>query len=190
MGSNIYTRKGDKGETSLVDGRRVPKDAIRVEAYGAVDETNSTIGWARSLVSDALLDRSLDFFQHRLFNCSSNLATPPDGDFAPMSVSEADIQALERAVDVFEQRTGPLSQFILPGGCQAAGALHIARTVCRRAERRIIALGRIETIDTNVRAFINRGSDFLFAAARYANAVENRKDVSWKSDHPIPEFEE
>lgn len=181
----IYTRTGDKGQTSLADGTRVPKDAPRVDAYGEVDEANSWVGAARAQISDPLLDRQLEFVQHRLYNCSSNLATPPGADVEPPTVSEEDATHLERAIDRFEQTTGPLSSFVLPGGCPEAGLLHVARTVVRRAERRLIAL---EEVDPLVLRFINRASDFLFAAARYANAVCGARDVQWDKDLPRPEL--
>ena len=188
MGSTIYTRTGDKGETSLADGRRVPKTSARVEAYGTVDETNSWIGAARAFATDPLFARALEFLQHRLFNCSSNLATPPDATLAPPTIAPGDVEFLERAIDRFEETTGPLRNFILPGGTRAAGLLHVARTVCRRAERRIVALAGEEEVDPLVRKFVNRCSDFLFAAARYANAVERTGDVLWEKDQGRPEL--
>ena len=188
MGSTIYTRTGDKGETSLADGRRVRKTSARVEAYGTVDETNSWVGAARAFATDPVLARALEFLQHRFFNCSSNLATPPDGALAPPPIAPADVAFLERAIDRFEETTGPLRNFIVPGGTKAAGLLHVARTVCRRAERRIVALAAEEEVDPLVRQFVNRSSDFLFAAARYANAAERKEDVPWEKDHGRPEW--
>jgi cob(I)alamin adenosyltransferase len=189
MGSTIYTRTGDAGETSLVDGRRVPKTSPRVEAYGTVDEANSWVGAARAFATDPLLARALEFLQHRLFNCSSNLATPADASATPPRIAAEDVDFLERAIDRFEQTTGPLKNFVVPGGSQAAGLLHVARTVCRRAERRVVALAAAEEVDPLVRKFVNRSSDFLFAAARYANAVEKRGDVSWDKQHERPDLE-
>jgi cob(I)alamin adenosyltransferase len=190
MKSSIYTRTGDKGQTSLIDGTRVSKDALRVEAYGTVDEANSWIGAARAQCDNPFLESCLQFVQHRFFNCSSNLATPPGAPYTPPRIAPEDIAFLETAIDRFESGTGPLRHFIVPGGGKAAGYLHIARTVCRRAERRLVTLAAREEIDEQVRAFINRASDFLFAAARYANAVENRPDVAWNADLPIPELED
>lgn len=182
----IYTRTGDKGQTSLADGTRVPKDAPRVEAYGDVDEANSWVGAARALVSDPLLDGLLEFLQHRLYNCSSNLATPPGASFTPPGIDDEDVAHLERAIDRFEQTTGPLRAFVLPGGCSDAALLHVARTVVRRAERRLISL---EGVDPLVLRFINRSSDFLFAAARYANVVCGSQDVLWNKDLPLPDLD-
>jgi len=186
MAGSIYTRSGDRGETSLVDGTRVPKDAVRVEAYGALDETNAWVGAARAFVDEETLDRALAFVQHRLFNCSSNLATPPGSKFAPPRVEDEDVAFLERSIDRFEAATGKLGAFVLPGGGRAAGFLHVARTVCRRAERRIVRLGASEAVDPTVLKFVNRASDFLFAAARYANHVDGRPDVEWDRNAPVP----
>lgn len=188
MGSSIYTRSGDKGTTSLVNGERISKDSARVEAYGTVDEANSWVGAARTHISDAILDGYLEFFQHRLFNCSSNLATPADPEIEPPTISQSDIDFLEAAIDKFEKSTGPLANFILPGGSKAAGLLHIGRTVCRRAERKVIALAQNEKVDALVRKFVNRGSDFLFATARYANYIEGRADHKWNQHAGIPKI--
>lgn len=186
MGSNIYTRTGDGGTTSLVDGSRIPKTSLRVEAYGTLDEANSWIGVARAFVADPLLKTALEFVQHRFYNCSSNLATPPGGDFVPPGIDPADVGWLEAAIDRFEQATGALDHFVVPGGCTDAGLLHVARTVVRRAERCIVALTADEPVDEQVRKFVNRSSDFLFAAARYANHTCGAGDVSWDSQLPRP----
>jgi cob(I)alamin adenosyltransferase len=188
MTSSIVTRTGDGGTTSLADGRRVPKTDLRVEAYGTVDEANSWVGAARAFAGDPWLAAALELVQHRLYNCSSNLATPPDGALAPTRVSPEDVLWLERAIDRFEARTGPLERFVVPGGCKDAALLHVARTVVRRAERLVVALGAREEVDPDVRRFLNRTSDFLFAAARYANAVCGAGDVLWNKDLPRPEI--
>ena len=188
MGSNIYTRGGDGGQTSLVDGSRVSKSCLRVEAYGTLDEANSWVGLARAgLPADAELDRALAFLQHRLFNCSSHLATPPDSTVAPPSLTAADVDFLERSIDRFERATGPLTHFVLPGGTTAAAQLHVARTVCRRAERRLVSLADSEGVDPVVLKLVNRSSDFLFAAARYANSLSNVDDPGWDKSLPVPE---
>ena len=188
MSSSIYTRTGDKGQTSLADGSRVDKIAIRVEAYGTVDEANSWVGAARAFNDDPLLDQVLEFMQHRLYNCSSNIATPPSGDLTPVTVSDDDVAFLELAVDRFEERSGPISGFVLPGGGHAAGLLHVARAVCRRAERTLWTLAQSEAVDASVLQLVNRASDLLFAAARYANAVAAGGDVMWDKDLPIPKI--
>lgn len=186
MASNIYTRTGDKGTTGLVDGSRVPKDAARVEAYGAVDEANSWVGLAASRCDDPALGEILTFLQHRLYNCSSNLATPPGSPYPRPTVAAEDIAALEAAIDRFEARTGAIRSFVLPGGTGTSATLHVARTVVRRAERRMVALSRHEAIDPLVLKLVNRASDLLFAAARYANAVAGQPDLAWDKDRPRP----
>ena len=186
MTSSIYTRTGDEGQTSLADGTRVEKIAARVEAYGTVDEANSWVGAARAFCDDPLLDQVLELVQHRLYNCSSNTATPPGGSLEPVTVCEDDVAFLEQAIDRFEERSGPITGFVLPGGTRAAGLLHVARTVCRRAERTLWILARTEDVDPAVLQFVNRASDLLFAAARYANSIETGADVMWDADLPRP----
>ena len=186
MSSHIYTRKGDRGHTGLADGSRLPKDAIRVEAYGAVDEANS---WAaRAAATDPLLSRCLEFVQHRLYNCSSNLAMPAGSNVPPPGLEAEDLEFLERAIDRFERTSGPISCFVLPGGTPEAGMLHVARTMVRRAERRVVTLCEAETIDMAVLRFLNRASDLLFAAARYANSVAGAGDVAWDKDLSRPDL--
>ncbi|MDJ0763705.1 MAG: cob(I)yrinic acid a,c-diamide adenosyltransferase [Myxococcota bacterium] len=189
MPSNIYTRSGDSGTTSLSDGTRIPKDGPRVMAYGEIDEANSWIGVARSFVSDGVLDSILELLQHRFYNCSSQLATPPTSGVTPTSVSQPDVDFLELSIDMLDEKTGKLTGFIVPGGTRAAGFLHVARTVCRRAERRIWALARTEEVDALLVKFINRSSDLLFCTARYANFIEASGDVLWDKDLPIPSIE-
>ena len=186
MGSSIYTRTGDAGTTSLADGTRIPKDSLRVTAYGTVDEANSWIGIAAAHVEDRLLKETLTFLQHRFFNCSSNVATPPGASFAPTKIAESDVAFLEQAIDRFEERTGKIDRFIVPGGTKAASFLHVARTVTRRAERALVALAVEEPVDALVRKFLNRSSDFLFAAARFANAVQGESDLFWDANLAAP----
>jgi cob(I)alamin adenosyltransferase len=161
-----------------------------VEAYGALDEANSWIGLARASITDptlATLGQALEFLQHRFCNCSSNLAFPPGSHSARPTVSEEDVAFLEATIDRFEARTGPIRHFIVPGGRREAALLHVARTVCRRAERRMLTLAEEESVDPMVRAFVNRASDFLFAAARYACAGTGCEEVVWNQDLPRPE---
>lgn len=188
MRSSIYTRTGDRGETSLADSSRVAKDSLRVEAYGTIDEANSWVGVARACVAHPVLHEALDFFQHRLFNCSSDLATPSDDPETVPQITEADIEFLEQAIDHFEEKSGPLEAFILPGGNQCAAFLHVARTVVRRAERRIVSLDAEVAVDEMVKKFVNRASDFLFAAARYSNYVTSRSDIHWSQQHQPPDI--
>lgn len=185
MTGDIYTRRGDTGETSLVGGARVRKDCARVTAYGTVDELSSQVGLALASLPSLgaetrILDDALEFSQQRLFNCSSNLATPadPPSPNTP-TVTVADITALERWIDVMTIRVGGFPGFVLPGGCETAARLHVARTVARRAEREILTLATTEPVDTQILAFVNRLSDLLFTAARYANIVAGSTEVLW-----------
>jgi len=188
MSGKIYTRGGDHGETSLVGGSRVAKNSVRVEAYGTVDEANAAIGLVRAELSvaasdEADIDRVLDFVQHRLFNCSSRLATPPgaETDHTPR-ISADDVAALEAEIDRLTAATGELEHFVLPGGCEDSARLHMARTVVRRAERRILDLAQTGPVDEHLLAFVNRLSDLLFAASRYTNHVYQGGDVYWNPD--------
>ncbi|MCU0664678.1 MAG: cob(I)yrinic acid a,c-diamide adenosyltransferase [Myxococcota bacterium] len=188
MSSKIYTRTGDAGTTSLVDGTRIPKDALCIEAYGAVDEANSWVGAALAFGTDPMLCPILELVQHRLYNCSSNLATPAGSGIAPTRIDATDIEFLEQAIDSLEGRSGAIRGFVLPGGAKTAALLHVARTVCRRAERRMWTLARQEPVDALVLKFVNRTSDLLFAAARYAAAVEQSGDVHWNPSFPVPDL--
>lgn len=183
----IYTRRGDAGTTSLADGERVSKASARVEAYGTVDEANSAVGLARAVVSDPILDDVLHFIQQRLFNCSSSIATPAEnaGERTP-HISGDDITALEQAVDRFEAESGALNHFIIESGCEAAARLHVARATIRRAERRTVALAADTPVDEGVLKFLNRCSDALFAAARYANKLEDIAEEAWDPATPPP----
>lgn len=189
MGSRIYTRTGDGGTTSLFDGTRVSKHSLRVEAYGAIDEADSWLGAALAFCDDPLLARVLAFAGHRLYNCSSMAATPPGATPAAPAITDGDVAFLERAIDRFEERAGAIGGFVFPGGGRAAGLLHVARTVCRRAERALWALAEDEHVDPMVLVFVNRCSDLLFAAARYANALEGREDVHWNPTLPAPDLD-
>lgn len=187
MKSSIYTRKGDKGSTSLFDGTVVPKASARVEAYGTVDEINSWVGAACAFCEDdPLLKETLELLAHRLYNCSSNIAAGEEPGPKTPGIATEDVEFLERAIDRMEEKSGPIGGFILPGGTRTAGLLHVARTVCRRAERLIVALAKDERVDPTVLAFVNRASDLLFAAARYANAVGGEGDVFWDRDRKLP----
>lgn len=188
MSGSIYTRGGDHGETSLVGGSRVRKNDVRVEAYGSIDEANAAVGHARAALEvavdeEARIDRVLDLVQHRLFNCSSRLATPlgAESEHTP-SLLPTDVAALEAEIDHLTSITGELTHFVLPGGCEASARLHMARTVIRRAERRILDLDAHEPVDAQVLAFVNRCSDLLFACARYMNRRHQGGDVYWDPD--------
>lgn len=185
----IYTKSGDGGETGLFGGARVAKDDARVEANGAVDELNSVIGLARSLGNprsaayepDPEIERHLGTAQERLFCVGAALATPPQargrGGLPP--VEPAWTEELEQTIDRWEAGLKPLTHFILPGGSTLGAALHHARAVCRRAERRVVALHHHEPVDPVVLSFLNRLGDFLFVAARLANHRENTVEPVW-----------
>lgn len=177
----IYTRTGDKGDTSLFGGQRVPKDALRIEAYGNVDELNSVIGMIRSENSNAEIDRILADVQNRLFDVGADLATPRTITKDKVTRIEArHALQLEKAIDQLEVQLKPLRSFILPGGLPVAAKLHFARTVCRRAERSVIRLSRNEDIGEGITIYLNRLSDLLFVIARYANHVANVAETKWK----------
>jgi cob(I)alamin adenosyltransferase len=184
--ARLYTRGGDDGTTSLADGTRVRKDDPRVEACGAIDEADATVGMARALSDDEMLREILRFAQQRLSNCAALVAAPATASTTVPEVSDADVAALEDAVDELQERTGALDHFIIPGGSPSAAALHVARTSVRRAERRVVALGEGATHPDLLR-FLNRLSDLLFAAARWANVDQNRKETAWDAAAGAPD---
>jgi cob(I)alamin adenosyltransferase len=169
----IYTRTGDRGETSLFGGARVPKNDPRIDAYGTIDELNSHLGVVLAMNADAQL---LDV-QRDLFEIGAHLASPGTSRFAGVEASR--IEALEHGIDAMEAELSPLKSFILPGGTAAAAQLHVARTVCRRAERLIVALHDDNPATQSSIAYLNRLSDYLFVAARYANHKRGIEDVPW-----------
>jgi cob(I)alamin adenosyltransferase len=178
----IYTKTGDRGDTGLFGGPRVSKDAPRIEAYGTVDELNSVLGVARSSGLDEAIGDLLQRIQNDLFALGAQLATPDPATHQTALVGARQIAALEEAIDHFETGLEPLRQFILPGGHPAAAQLHLARTVCRRAERRVVTLVResAEPIATEVVIYLNRLSDLLFVLARAVNHSAGRDDVPWQ----------
>ena len=183
MTLKIYTRTGDEGDTGLFGGGRVSKDDPRVEAYGEVDELNAAIGLARSIESMTRVDEVLAPVQRDLFSIGALLATP-DHDrmkeqLTKARIDEERIAELERAIDAGESELVPLKAFILPGGTPKAAALHIARTVCRRAERRVVTLQRTVPLPQLVVIYLNRLSDLLFVLARVANRRANAGEVTW-----------
>ena len=187
--TRVYTRTGDKGDTALVGGRRVPKDSARIEAYGTVDELNSIIGLARVFNAEQLargekfrwLDGVLRRLQNELFDLGSELATPADAVYEGMfRVSGAEVTALERLIDAAQKDLAPLKSFILPGGGRVGGFLHQARTVCRRAERRILALSRTEPTGDGPLRYLNRLSDLLFVLSRWAGKHLGEAEYLWE----------
>jgi cob(I)alamin adenosyltransferase len=177
----IYTRTGDAGQTSLRWGERVPKDSVRVEAYGTVDEANAFIGMGvAALPAGAAgnLRAMLVRIQRELFDVGADLAVPPNRDKGEQpKVQQAFVDALEADIDTLETGLDPLRNFILPGGTAAAAALHTARTVARRAERGVVTLMASEAVDEVLLKYLNRLSDFLFVAARAANKAEGSDDI-------------
>ena len=179
----IYTKTGDSGDTGLFGGGRVPKDDPRVEAYGDVDELNAVLGLARSAEIMPRIDEVLVPIQRDLFSIGALLATPDrdkmEQHLTKARISDERIAELERAIDACDRELEPLKAFILPGGTQKAAALHVARTVCRRAERRVIHLQREVEIPQIVVVYLNRLSDLLFTLARLANARAGAGEVTW-----------
>lgn len=176
--NKIYTRTGDDGTTGLVNGPRRSKADLRVEAYGSIDETNAAIGLAR-VETVGELDRMLEEIQNDLFDLGADLATPQQSnDKADLRVLSTQTNRLENDIDRLNEKLAPLKSFVLPGGSKASAYLHLARTVARRAERVIVSLNAQEKVNKDALGYINRLSDFLFVAARYANDC-GRNDVLW-----------
>ena len=176
----IYTKTGDTGETGLVGGSRVSKDHVRVEAYGDVDELNAVIGQARSLGSDPELDAFLAFSQSVLFELGAELATPSGKEQRSSGICQDDIEEAEKIIDKLQSELPPLKSFILPGGTPFAASLHLARTVCRRAERHAVMVVHAgEEVAQEPLIFLNRLSDALFVLARVACHRAGEPDVAW-----------
>lgn len=180
--TKIYTKTGDKGRTRLGDMSEVGKTDIRVEAYGSVDEANAAIGLARVALASSPLDDVLARIQNELFDLGADLCVPDTGEdpgFEPLRVTAKQVAALESAIDDWNAKLEPLDSFILPAGSEAAARLHVARTICRRAERRTVALAEAdERLNPDTVRYLNRLSDLLFVLARIAND-EGRADVKW-----------
>jgi cob(I)alamin adenosyltransferase len=187
--NKIYTRTGDSGTTALGTGERVPKYALRIWAYGTVDETNAQIGLARlALGDDAEMDARLGRIQNDMFDLGADLCIPDRGsppswagpDYQPLRITTAQVKRLEDEIDAMNETLDPLRSFVLPGGTPAAAALHVARTVCRRAERHMAELASLpdEPVGDAAMRYINRLSDYLFVASRYLNA-RAKGDVLW-----------
>lgn len=183
MSMKIYTRTGDRGDTGLFGGGRVPKNDPRVEAYGDVDELNAHLGLARAIEMMPRIDEVLVPIQRDLFALGALLATPDHAkmheQLAKARIDEDRVAQLERAIDQGEEELEPLRAFIIPGGTPKSAALHVARTVCRRAERRVIALAQTTELPTLVVIYLNRLSDLLFVLARVANRRAGAGEVSW-----------
>lgn len=181
--TKLYTRKGDDGTTALGSAARVPKDSLRVEAYGTVDELNSVIGVALAQGLDGRLDEILSEIQNELFHLGSDLCFTEEDKktFDIPQMEERHVVRLEQFTDEMSTAVGPLENFILPGGAIGAAQLHVARTVCRRAERLVVSLKREEAVGPYVLSYLNRLSDLLFAMARYENKKKGIAEPLWDS---------
>ena len=187
--NRVYTRSGDKGETGLAGGQRVPKDSLRIEAYGTLDELNATIGVARVTAEESIavhaelaeLNAILKRVQHELFNAGSILATLPQ-DVHPRQarVTDAEIAQLEREIDKMNAGLPALRSFVLPGGCRLNAELHVCRTVCRRAERICVTLARQEPVDGEIVRYLNRLGDALFVWSRWASHTLGVPEILWE----------
>ena len=182
----IYTKTGDKGETSLYGGTRVSKAAARVESYGTLDELNAFIGLAKAEISDEKVSSQLQKIQFDLFTVGSEAATPTDKMFLAngksrldLLISEEEIMELERWMDNFDAELEPLQFFILPSGGKAAASVHVCRTVCRRAERAMVYLNETEEVRPELIKYLNRLSDYLFILARYISKISGEKEEYW-----------
>jgi cob(I)alamin adenosyltransferase len=182
--NRIYTRGGDKGQTSLVGGQRAPKNALRIECYGTVDELNAFVGVAHVTAAQELrtakLAAILGRVQHELFNAGSILGTLPE-DVGPQQprVTSLEVEQLEREIDEANAELPALRSFVLPGGSRLNAELHVCRTVCRRAERLVVALAQGESVPAEVIQYLNRLSDALFVWSRWANHVLGAREVLW-----------
>ena len=178
----IYTKGGDKGETGLFGGERVPKDLERIEAYGTIDELNSFIALAVLEIKDIELRTLLERIQNYLFVLGSDLSTPDtekNSKYNIPRISQEYFESLEKEIDYFDARNSELKNFIIPGGDKGAVKLHVCRTICRRAERRVVALSKKENIGENILIFLNRLSDLFFVIARYQNKISGIDDTIW-----------
>lgn len=184
----IYTRTGDQGTTGLFGGDRVPKTDPRIAAYGTVDEMNASIGLARSFLGGHpeahRLDTALGALQNDLFVLGADLATPADARARTKRITEHHVVDLERRIDELEDDLPPLKQFILPGGTAAASVLHVARTVCRRAERIVVAAADTGGVSPRTAVYLNRLSDYLFVLGRWTNYSAGEAERPWNSDPP------
>ncbi len=187
--TRVYTRTGDRGETALVGGRRVPKDSPRIVAYGTIDELNAVVGLVRTFNEERLadgehhrwLDEALRRIQNELFDLGSELATPPGAEYEGMfKVGQAQVTALERLMDRCQKDLTPLRSFTLPGGGRINAFMHLARTVCRRAERELLALSRVEPIGEWPLRYVNRLSDAFFVLGRWVAKHMGEKEYLWE----------
>lgn len=177
----IYTKTGDQGTTSLFGGRRISKDDLRIEAYGTIDELNSCIGLLNNMIQqDDLRNHMLDI-QAYLFVIGSNLAADPENNSIKVPALEVSkTNLLETWIDEMEKELKPLQYFVLPGGSQGSSQAHLCRTVCRRAERRVVSLSQMESVNPEIIIYLNRLSDYLFVLSRYLNQLNEIEEIYWK----------
>lgn len=176
----IYTKTGDEGTTSLFGGKKIEKDDLRIDAYGTVDELNSFIGLLHAKFDNVEQNQLLVQIQNRLFDIGSSLACDPEKPLVTPDVKEEDILLLENAMDNMEASLEPLRNFILPGGSLAISYAHVCRTICRRAERRVISLNHVSPVDKKIVKYLNRLSDYFFMLSRYIAHIEGVKEIPWK----------
>lgn len=178
----IYTKTGDEGQTSLYGGKRLSKGELRIECYGTVDELNSQVGVVASLLNEESLAGELASVQSRLFDLGTHLAAEPGKkNLILPELSDAHIEALEKQIDAWNDQLPELKFFILPGGSQAAAQCHVARTVCRRAERLVVRLAESEALKPELIRYLNRLSDYFFVLARFLNHLGGHAEIVWKS---------
>ncbi len=184
--SMLYTRTGDDGTTSLVDGSRIKKNSQRLETYASIDELSSSLGVvAADAKCNDEIKGEIQQIQNELFNIGAYLATPvKEGTTPSANITEEALPRLEGWIDALDEQTPKLNNFVLPGGCPAAAAAHVARVTCRRAERNVVTLAESEYVDPNVNAYLNRLSDYLFAAARFINFMQGIDDIAWQKNAP------
>ena len=191
--TRVYTRTGDRGETALVGGRRVPKDSPRIAAYGTIDELNAAVGLARVFNAERMagrgagrerhrwLDEVLKKIQNQLFDLGSELATPEDAVYEGMfRIGDAEVKELEQLMDRCQKDLEPLKSFTLPGGGRIGGFLHLCRTICRRAEREVLALSRVEPIGEAPLRYVNRLSDLFFVLSRWVGKQLGEREYLWE----------
>jgi len=180
MAFKIYTKTGDAGETGLFGGKRLPKSHLRIESYGTVDELNSWMGLIRDLTDYPKMESVLEQIQNTLFVIGSNLASDPSKQMDVPQIHESDITLLEKNIDHMEGELPALKTFILPGGHPTVSQIHIARCVCRRAERSVVGLGLIDEVPEILLQYLNRLSDFLFVFSRWVGMKLDAQEIPWK----------
>jgi cob(I)alamin adenosyltransferase len=176
----IYTKTGDSGTTSLFGGKRVRKDDLRIDTYGTVDELNSHIGLLLSSIEDESVRIYLLLLQSRLFTLGSNLASDPEKEMIVPDITNQDVEQMEAEIDSMDVVLSPLTNFIMPSGSQAIAQAHVCRTVCRRAERLMVALSAVSKVDELLITFVNRLSDYFFVLSRYIGHMQGVSEIPWQ----------